>query len=56
VMSIWPRAGEHQQAWVKLKQTGQVQIVRVGESLDGLRVLSVDAATNLVRTDQGEIR
>ncbi len=56
VMSIWPRNGEFQQAWIKDEPTGRIHIVRVGDVLDGMRVLSVDSKTNAVRMDQGEVR
>ncbi|HWS26695.1 MAG TPA: hypothetical protein VN259_09025 [Xanthomonadales bacterium] len=57
VLSIWPRTGEFQQAWISSAGSpGKVYIVRAGDELDGMRVLSVDSAANRVQTNHGEIR
>lgn len=55
LMSIWPKTGEFQQATVKdLK--GANHVVRAGDSIDGIRVRSVNAASYEVETDSGVIR
>lgn len=57
VLSIWPRTGEFQQAWVtRSDSSAKVYIVRAGDELDGMLVLAVDSVANRVRTNYGEIR
>lgn len=55
IESIHPRTGEHQMAWVR-SGNGKLRIVAAGDTLDGMRVISVDATKFSVRTNQGEIR
>lgn len=55
VMSIWPRSGDFQQAWVR-DPKGKIHILQAGDSIEGTTVVSVDFKQYVVRTAQGQIR
>lgn len=55
LMSIYPKSGQHQQAWVQLED-GRLRVVRAGDVVAGKRVTRVDGANNVVYTTGGAIR
>jgi hypothetical protein len=55
VMSIWPRSGDFQQAWVR-DPKGRIHVLQAGDSIEGTTVVSVDFKQYVVRTAQGQIR
>lgn len=55
VMSIYPRVGEFQQAWIRETDSGRIFIVSAGDKIDGMQVKRVDASAYVVTTTQGEI-
>jgi hypothetical protein len=55
LMSIWPKAGEHQQATVK-DANGANHVLRAGDVIAGSRVRAVNALKYEVETDAGFIR
>ena len=55
IESIYPRTGEFQQAWVR-DGAGRLRVVRAGDTLDGLRIESVDFKQHAVKTSDGTIR
>jgi hypothetical protein len=55
IVSIYPRSGEFQQAWLRAP-SGRMVVVGVGDELDGARVQAVDFTQHVVKTSQGQIR
>lgn len=55
IVSIYPRTGEFQQAWLRAP-SGRIVVVGAGDELDGAKVQSVDFAQHVVKTSQGQIR
>lgn len=55
IVSIYPRTGEFQQAWLRAP-SGRIVVVGAGDELDGAKVQSVDFVQHVVKTSQGQIR
>ena len=55
LMSIFPKAGDHQQASIR-NSHGHIFYVNPGDTFEGIRVVKIDAKEALVTTAQGVIR
>lgn len=55
LMSIYPKSGPHQQAWIQLED-GRIRVMRVGETVAGKRITRIDGSSNVVHTTGGAIR